>query len=782
MNIIFKITRNELRNLFYSPVAWFLAILFLIQCGYFYIAGLYPWANSQSLLLLNNPNWKTFGDSLTTAVFFSSDGIVVNAFKNLYLFIPLLTMGLLSREVTSGSIKLLYSSPIKLYEIVLGKYIAVVIFNLLLIGIFGIFVVSGLLHIQSLDISWLLTTSLGLYLLICTSAAIGLFMSSLTNYQIISAIGSFTILFILGRIGSLWQQYDFVRDLTYFLSVSGRTEKMIMGLITSRDVLYYLIIISMFLVFTVLKLKAEREARPWFARVGRYSGVLLLAVLLGYITSRPGFVLYWDTTATQKNTINVRTQKLLQKMEGEPMVVTLYANILGTRYAPGLPEARNSYLSGLWENYLRFKPDIKFRYVYYYDNDGRSYMRSLRTSYPGKTEKELAEIIARLRSVDVKPFLKTGPKEIRKMIDPYAEDLAMFLEVKYKGRKVHLRTFNDDLFWPDEMQIAGGLKRLVEGNVPKVYFLNDNLERSIRKQGEREFSVQAADKSSRKSLINLGFDVDSLSLEKQQAPDKNSILVIADPKTNFSPAVLSKLEKYTSRGGNMLIFGEPGKQAVLNPLLKSLGIQYRPGILVQPSENETPDKIISYFTEPAFNLAEEPKLAGVVKKRKMKNFEDIVFSMMPGATAISYTVNGPYQIQPLLQTLSQKSWLKTRHLVTDSVAPVFNAEEGDIRDSSFCTAVQLTRKVNQHEQRIIVAGDADFRSNQRFGTDEFGNAFYSWLNYGAYPIYLPGIAPKDLKVTITEPAAVFMKTIYVWVLPAVFLALGTLLLIRRKRK
>src|ERR1700744_3493896 len=128
MNIIFKIAKNELRNLFYSPVAWFLAIVFLIQCAVFYCGSINLYALFQDQFMQNSPKWSGFtglSQGLTVAVFLNPDGIFVNVYQNLSLFVPLLTMGLLGREVSSGTIKLLFSSPIKLRHIVFGKYLAV---------------------------------------------------------------------------------------------------------------------------------------------------------------------------------------------------------------------------------------------------------------------------------------------------------------------------------------------------------------------------------------------------------------------------------------------------------------------------------------------------------------------------------------------------------------------------------------------------------------------------------------------------------------------------------
>src|SRR6187402_2054897 len=106
MRIIFKIAKNELRNLFYSPVAWFVSIVFLILCAYFYTAYLYPTAMWQEQMEQNNPNWKDFHFSLTGSIFASPGALFNNVIANLYLFIPLLTMGLMGREVSNGTIKL----------------------------------------------------------------------------------------------------------------------------------------------------------------------------------------------------------------------------------------------------------------------------------------------------------------------------------------------------------------------------------------------------------------------------------------------------------------------------------------------------------------------------------------------------------------------------------------------------------------------------------------------------------------------------------------------------
>lgn len=773
MKMISKIAKTELRTLFYSPVAWFLAIAFMVQCAWFYTNALLYMSRWQDVMVRNNPKFISFGAvSLTNSIFLNSDGMFHHALQNLFLFVPLLSMGLISREINNGTIRLLYSSPVKVHQIVLGKYLAVMIYNLLLVGIMGIFMVQGAFDVKSVDYGMLLSASLGFYLLICGYSAIGLFMSGLTTYQIVSAIGSFVIIFILTRIGILWQKVDFVRDLTWFLSLTGRTNKMLAGLITSRDVFYFLIIAFMFVSFTILKLKGARESKPWFIKARAYVAVIAFSLLFGYFSSRPVFTAYWDATARQANTIHPRTQQVIKELGKEPLEVTLYTNLLGAGVSRGLPENRNQYLSGLWDNYVRFKPDIRFNYVYYYDYDKTIDGGALMRSFPKKNTRQMAEQMAEGQDVTFSRFL--SPAEMHKTINLFPEKYRLIMQLKYKGRTTFLRTFDDNLFWPAEQQVAAAVKRLVNAQLPKILFVTGDLERSIGKKGEREYSGHTLAKENRASLINLGFDADTIALDKTNIPENVTALVLADPKTRLSDTALVKIKQYINDGGNMLILGEPGKTQLLNPLLQQLGVQLMEGTLIQPSKDEMPHMVTPYLTPAAFNLSEEHQLMSA------KRSGDTVKLLLPGATAMAYAQQGPFAVNPLCKTLSE-SWIKTGKLVTDSAAPVYDPLEGDVK-GSFATALALTRQINNRQQRIVVCGDADLLSNLRMNEHFIARAFYSWLSEGAFPIYTPRNDPKDNRLKVTAGGVKTMRIVYVWVLPAITLLFGAILLIRRKRK
>lgn len=785
MKTIIHIAKNELRNLFYSPVAWFLAIILLILCGYTYMAIMEPSAQFAESALETSPGIVNVLTQSVTAtvyqVYFST------ILPQLYLFVPLLTMGIISREFNSGSNKLLYSSPVTTRQIVLGKYLALMIYNFILLVIIGIFIISGFFDIKDLDLPQTLSASLGLYLFLCALTAIGLFTSSLSAYPIVSAIASFTLLYMLMSIGELWQQYDFVRDLTWLLSIRDRTEKMIKGLIRSKDIVYYLVIIYMFVGFTIAKLVMGRETKPWYFKAARYIFIIVSGLLVGYLGSRPRFTGYWDATATKTNTLNYQTQKIVKEFGDGALEVTLYTNLLSEGAESGLPKARNAWLD-LWEPYIRIKPDIKFKYEYFYavaPGDSSLYKR-----FPGKTIKQIAGLVAKGMQVDTALF-KT-PEQIRGMIDLNdLENYSLFAQLRYKERSTLLRFFPSETGLDlqgrsTEPHLIAAFHRLLGTAMPKIAFVSGELERNIYKWGEREYYGHAIAKlmpyeTKANALISLGFDVDTLNLATQEIPGDISVLVLADPKRELSPVVLNKLHNYIDQGRNMFILGEPGKQYVLNPVLQQLGVALTSGQLTQTGDSETPDKVLPYWTPTYINLAEEPVFLFWRRWFHTNLKPDTTAGLLQGATGISYSTDSGFIVKPLLLTLPDKTWSKMGKLVSDSLPPVFSPEQGDFKKTSFTVALQLTRQKQKREQRIVVFGDADIASNLRLQTD-LVRSVYSWLVYNRFPVYTSAVAAKDNVIVLGPRRAAIQKIIYVWVLPGILLIIATVLLVRRKRQ
>ena len=292
MRIIYRIARLDLARLFYSPVAWLLLVIFCLQSGLRFIAE-----------LEDVESYEIAGQSLSDLsklVFSGNSGVWNYVKRNLYLYIPLLTMGLISKETGSGSIKLLYSSPVKFRQIVLGKFSAMVIYISFLMAVLVILTIAGGIAIKTLDYAYVLTGVLGLFLLCCTYAAIGLFISSLTSYQIVAAIGTLAVLSFFNLVGGYGQTVPVLKDILFWLSISGRAGGFIDGLINSQDLFYLLLVIGLFLALTVIKLSTEKKVYSRTAKTGIYSGLVALFVGLIYLVSIPSLTVYKDLTATKK--------------------------------------------------------------------------------------------------------------------------------------------------------------------------------------------------------------------------------------------------------------------------------------------------------------------------------------------------------------------------------------------------------------------------------------------------------------------------------------------------
>ena len=138
MKIIYKIARLELLNLFYSPVAWLLLILFVFMTGSEFGKSIEIFSKHQEL-----EPWPL--NAISQSIF---EGVLWRRVVNLfYMIMPLLTMGLISQEFNRGSIKLLFSAPISGRHIVLGKYLGVMLYGLLMVGILLVYLCIKLFEV-----------------------------------------------------------------------------------------------------------------------------------------------------------------------------------------------------------------------------------------------------------------------------------------------------------------------------------------------------------------------------------------------------------------------------------------------------------------------------------------------------------------------------------------------------------------------------------------------------------------------------------------------------------
>src|SRR6187402_2641467 len=112
----------------------------------------------------------------------------------------------------------------------------------------------------------------------------------------------------------------------------------------------------------------------------------------------------------------------------------------------------------------------------------------------------------------------------------------------------------------------------------------------------------------------MGVDVDTISLLRHGIPDNTAVLVVADPKSRMDTVEKKKIIDFMNSGGNAILYGEPGKQDMLNPLLRSIGVSLDQGIVVIPSRQDLPNSFIAGITRTGLRMAGEEQLYRAIHK------------------------------------------------------------------------------------------------------------------------------------------------------------------------
>jgi ABC-2 type transport system permease protein len=245
--MIFSIARKELKSMFASPMGWIILAVIMAIFGTYYLDGV-------------NNYFEVMSGSIRPAermgVTQFVGQTVYGAASFVMLFsVPLLSMRLISEERRSQTMPFLLSAPLSLYEIVGGKFIGLITF----LGVLVVYIALMLSTLNiwaDIDFGYIIANSVGLFLMVASFSALGLFFSSLTSQPIVAGILTFIALFSLmildnffaGDPTNIIAQFSLMK---HFQSFAG-------GLIDSGDVIYFILFIVTFLTLTIRRLDADR--------------------------------------------------------------------------------------------------------------------------------------------------------------------------------------------------------------------------------------------------------------------------------------------------------------------------------------------------------------------------------------------------------------------------------------------------------------------------------------------------------------------------------------------
>ena len=754
MKIILRITKLQLLNLLSSPISWVVLVLFGIYSGISF-ADIAEQLNNQAKV-------GEIRGSATWILFFGiGSGYALKIQNLLFLFIPILSMGLISSEKNSGTIKLLYSSPIKLRSIVLGKYLAIILFSALMIFFIAIVLLAGSLFIENMDWGLALSLLLTFYLLIATYCAIALFMSSLTRYQVVSGIATIALIYVLNLLGGLVEDNGILKNVLSWFSISQHANNAMRGFIVSSDILYFIIISALFLFLTISKMHADRvnsgqRLKIWIQMTASFAAIAGII----YVITLPRLTYQTDLTQTEVHTLAPEGREILEQLNQTPIKITFYENIIGGREL--LPANRRSYTKKMYDRYIRFLPDMQFDYKFYYGPKRSDWFRGEGKKF---TWKQKAERTADHRNLDFNQ-IKSIEEQDEWMVNYLSMsefNLGLGHCFEYNGKKSVVNTrVNDPIVEAMPVDYLTALNHFITPE-KKVVFINGHRERNINSSKEKDWKLMANDYGQRSALVRMGFKVEEINLVERDIPANTDILVIADPMLEYSQEEIAMLQAYIQSGGNLLITGEVENATILNPLLHLLGVEIN-----KETINTTNSSMPNPKTRLGIINSEAPaQLLAFIKKESL---------LVEGASSIEVVEDKGFDIVPYLST--DKS---TDYIVN---------ENGQKEFGSYPLMLAMSRQQNGKTQNILVSGDADFLSNKEMMNTRMKaftanvlcyKSMFKWLNNGEYPLKLEVAKPTDNKIHLSNEKVSIYKVIYIWIIPLLFGAFGAIYLMRRRR-
>lgn len=261
MKGIIAVYRREMGSYFVSPIAYIVVGLFLLVCGWFFYSIL-TYFISQSISAQMRS--MQFGQAPAMDV----PGLVIQNFfgivSTVILFLlPMLTMGIYAEERKRGTMELLMTSPLTEFQIAMGKFLAS--FSLFLVMLAPTLIYQVIMASYSEPgIPWAVLWSgyLGLALLGAVLVAIGAFISSLTESQIIAGVATFAVFLLLWVLdfgardsSSTWT------DIVQYLSILRHYDDFSRGVIDTANVIFYVSLAAIGVFLTQRSLDSIRWRR-----------------------------------------------------------------------------------------------------------------------------------------------------------------------------------------------------------------------------------------------------------------------------------------------------------------------------------------------------------------------------------------------------------------------------------------------------------------------------------------------------------------------------------------
>jgi ABC-type uncharacterized transport system involved in gliding motility auxiliary subunit len=444
-------------------------------------------------------------------------------------------------------------------------------------------------------------------------------------------------------------------------------------------------------------------------------------------------------------------------------------------------------------------------------------------SQRGETRRFIQEMVAR--------YQKHKPDITLEFVDPdTAPERVREAGVQFDGELVFEYGDARENLPPtqfNEQNFTNALTRLGHRGERWVVFLSGHGERNPDKQANFDLSTWAG------QLRQRGFQTRTLSLgENPRIPDNATVLVIAGPRTRLLAGEVREIQNYLERSGNLLWLHDPGPLLGLEPLAESFGIEFHPGVIVDPASEDITGNaaaivVTKYGSHPVVRGFGDntvfPQAAGISLSAPEGWQGSVLMDTRPASWSetgaldapIQFNkgrdIRGPLNLAVALTRTSDKfagSELGQPKAGPEAAKPrrgepqggggvVANAQrafappsgratEGAPRVSSEAgLRSDETGEHNKREQRVIVVGDGDFLANSFIpngGNLELGMSIVNWLSQDDAFVNIPVKTARDRSLDMSRGGQIAIVAVFLALLPITLVGSGVWIWLRRRKR
>lgn len=702
------IYKRELKTFFTTVTGWlFIAVHICLAGLYFFVFNLLQGVGNVS-------------DTVSAILFI------------LLLTTPVLSMRILAEERKQKTDQLILTAPVSVSGIVAGKFLAMATVFTVPVAIMALFPLI-LTRFGTVAMGESYTAILVYYLFGLACIAIGLFVSSITESQVIAAVLSFAILFLgymMNAIcGLISQTGNLVTKILGAFDFSARLNDMLGGTLDLKAVLYFVTIIFVFLFLTAQSIQKRRyQISVKTLQFGAYSTgmtalVLVIAVFVNMAAAAlPDSYTTLDVTSQKLYSLTATTKNLLKNLQED---VTIY--VLESE------KGQDQTLKETLESYADLSDHIKLVYKdpvispdFYKDYTDSTTMNSM-----------IVESDKRFKVINYSDVYQT--------------------EVDYSAYTSRVTGYDA------EGLLTSAVAYVTSDNTPVIYEINGYNGTELSETFQDGLKKENAELS------------EQTLLTEETIPDNASGIILMAPEQDLSDDDANKLIAYLDQGGSILLETAyidefSAKMPNLSRVLDYFGLSIGDGLILEQDSSYMYQSPVNLLPE----VASDTLTSGVYGSR-------YDFVMMPYGQAIISTEKSDVTVTPLLTT-SDLAYAK-KGLREDS-----DTAKGEEDPSGpFNVGVKAVRTLQDKEAQIVVYASPILFTDvaNQYTMDNNLKLFTNAVSAMAGESESVSVPVKSLEISyLTVPASysVWLGILLMGVLPVGLLICGIVIWIRRRKR